>query len=429
MEAGSGDRVNILCTEESIKGILMPSLDKNFVVVKLDNGYNIGIAKRNIKKIELIEKKTARPQKISISQDIKLPRIAILHTGGTIASKVDYSTGAVTPQFKPEELLQMFPEIKKIANIESRLMANILSENITFAHYNLLAKEIEKEIKNGAKGVIVTHGTDTLHYTAAVLSFVLENLSIPLIVVGAQRSSDRGSSDAAINLISAASFIVNTNFKGVAVCMHENENDDSCLIIHGTSCRKMHTTRRDAFRPINKLPIAKVNYKTKRIDYLSDYKKTADGELKLKPFDEKLKIGIIKTYPNMFSEEFEAYKNFDGLIIEGTGLGHAPIIEYDNFTKENKKIKEAIAYLAKKMPVVITSQTIYGRINLNIYGPGRELKEIGVLGDGHDMTSETAFIKLAWLLSNFPKEKVKELLTKNLRGEISERTEKETFLI
>lgn len=349
-----------------------------------------------------------------------MKKISILHTGGTIASKVDYKTGGVSAKFSEKDLLELYPEIKSIAKISSRLIRNMLSEDMNFNHYNLLAKEIQKEVKKGIEGIIITHGTDTLHYTSAALSFILENLPIPVILVGAQRSSDRASSDATLNLISALNFIDKTDFIGVAICMHESINDNSCLILPATKTRKLHSSRRDAFKAINSKPIAKVSKdKVESIDYIH---KKPEGKFEIKLFNPKIKIGIIKTHPNMLSEEFKNYSKFHGLIIEGTGLGHLPINKIDSFTQENQKILNEIKKLAKKIPIIMTSQCIFGRINMNVYSTGRKLQEVGVLGNLHDMTTETAFIKLVWLLSNFKKEQIHKLITETIRGEISNRT-------
>ncbi len=426
--AKEGDLVKLKYDKGTAEGVLMPSSKEGVVVIKLDNGYNIGIEKKKVESMTVIQKYSAKetPAK-PIAQKKGLPKISILHTGGTIASKVDYNTGGVIARFTPEEILAMFPELRDIANVESRLIRNMWSDDMRFAHYNLMAKEVEKEIKNGAEGVIITHGTDTLHYTSAALAFILQDLPIPVILVGAQRSSDRGSSDAATNLIAAARFITKTDFAEVALCMHKTESDDSFFILPATKTRKMHTSRRDTFRPINQLPWAIIEGE-KIIIIRKNYRKKSNSKLKIMPIKENLKIAFLKMHPNMFAEEFECYKNFDGLVLEGTGLGHAPISEIDEFTKEHTKIRKAISELAKKMPVVVSPQTIYGRIQINVYSPGRELQEMGVLGNYSDMTPETTFIKLAWLLSNYPKQ-VKEMIVKNIVGEISERTEPEGFLL
>ncbi|MDP4012095.1 MAG: Glu-tRNA(Gln) amidotransferase subunit GatD [Candidatus Nanoarchaeia archaeon] len=415
-----GDLIEITTFEGIKKGTYMPSSEK-FLTLKLESGYNIGISKKKIKSIKLISKyKKPKENLCNVSKKKNLKTITILHTGGTIASEVDYNTGAVTAKFTPEELICMFPELSNIANIESKLIRNMFSEDIRFAHYNILAKEIEKASKN-SDGIIITHGTDTIGYTAAALSFILENLNIPVILVGAQRSSDRPSTDAAINLICASQFIAKSNFAEVAVCMHENMSDESCLILPGTRTRKCHSSRRDGFKAINSSPIAQVKTDG-TINYInSSFSKTSNLNLKLKLIKENLKIGWIKSHPNMYSKELEVYKSFDGLLIEGTGLGHFPINSTDKETKEHSKMLNTIKALTKKIPVAMSTQAISGRINMNVYSTGRLLQEAGVIGNYSDMQPETAYIKLAWLLSNHKKE-VKKLFTENLRGEISKRS-------
>jgi glutamyl-tRNA(Gln) amidotransferase subunit D len=414
-------------TQKSIeKGILMPSSDDKAIFLKLDSGYNIGIKKSKIKSIKKLKKvPLEKPIKCAIKHNPKLKKITILHTGGTVASKVSYSTGGVTARFSPEEILCMFPELESIANIDSRLIANIYSGNINFHHYNQIAKEISKEIKKGVDGIIITHGTDTLHYTAAALSFMLEHSPIPIVLVASQRSSDRGSTDAALNLYCAAKFIAETSFADVAICMHSSTSDNSCFIHQGTKVRKMHTSRRDTFQSINIKPWAEVS--RNKIQFLrTNYRKLdKNRKFNLKLMKENLKIGIIKSHPHMHASELKPYSTFNGLILEGTGLGHFPIIKYDAHTSENQKIFNEIKKLSKKMPVVMTSQCVYGSINMNVYDYGRLLQQAGVIGNFHDMTPETAFIKLSWLLSNYPKTKVRELMLQNLRGEIEKTSQNE----
>lgn len=426
MAGKPGDRVQVVTENEKVEGVLMPD-EKDFVVLKLDTGYNMGIDKKRVREIQVV--KDYKPKKAELPPETQkkgLQTIAILHTGGTIASKVDYETGGVVAKFEPNELLSMFPELKDIANIKSRLVRQMFSEDIRFAHYNILAKEIEKEVKDGADGIIITHGTDTLHYTAAALSFMLNNLGVPVILVGAQRSSDRGSTDAALNLLSAAFFIVaSKDFAEVGICMHESVNDDWCIILPGTKSRKMHSSRRDAFEAINVAPWARVNIKEKKVDLLrTGYRKRAKTSISVRPFKEDLKIGLLKVHTNMYAKEFEAYKGFDGLIIEGTGLGHLPLNELDEFTKEHTTIANTIKQLTQSTVVAITTQTIFGGVDINVYSTGRKMQELGIIGNSTDMTPETAFIKLAWLLSNAPKDKIKELYGTNLVGELSARLEK-----
>ncbi len=410
----------------SYEGILLPSAG-NTVVLKLANGYNIGLKKSSIIKEEKLgEQELSRTPLKPVVQGDK-PLISILHLGGTIAAKVDYATGAVTPRFEPEELLQMFPELRNEARIESRLLRNMLSENMTLAHYNIVATAVAEELKKQPKGIIISHGTDTMHYTAAALAFMLENVPVPVILVGSQRSSDRGSSDAALNLLSAVHFIVNTQWRGVGMCMHKTSNDDTCWILPATNIAKMHTARRDAFRPVNAKQVADINVQLKTITYVQD-EISSSGAFKLSLLDPDLKIGLIMLHPGIRHTELAHYEGYDGLILIGTGMGHAPIVVIDDETKENAAVFETLKQLAKTMPVAMTSQCIYGRVSLQVYSPGRMLQDAGVLGHDTDMTPHCAFVKLIWLLSNH-REQVRDLYAKNLRGEIASRSEPDTFLL
>ncbi len=425
--ASPGDRIKVKTLTDEIEGILMPSYDQKSILIKLPNGYNVGYEEKEILSVTLLESKKPAPEKPIKEVIFKsgLKTITLLHCGGTIASKVDYETGAVKAKFSPEELVEMFPELGEIANIKSRLVANMLSENMRFAHYNLIAKEIETAIKEETDGIIVTHGTDTLHYTGAALTFALENLNIPVLLVGAQRSSDRGSSDAFFNLKCAAQFIAHSDFVGVALCMHALPDDDKCAILPGVKSRKMHSSRRDAFKAVNAEPYALVdgNGTIEWIRLEHPRKVLEKKPLNLKMFKEDMKVGILKAHPQMFAEEFKPYNKYHGLILEGTGLGHFPIEKYDENTAEHELIFTAMEKLAKKIPVVMTVQTIFGAVNMDIYSPGRRQIEAGILGTQLDMPPETAFIKLAWLLSNYPKKRVRELYSHNFHGEIGERRE------
>ena len=431
MKPKAGDKVKVTTQEDAFEGILMPNEETNSIIIKLESGYNIGIDEKKVKEIVLIEKFIANEEKenVAIEKDPKKPTIAILHTGGTIASKVDYRTGGITPRFSPEDIIGMFPELKSIANITSKLIANMFSEDMRFIHYTIMAKAIAEEVKNDVDGIILTHGTDTMGYSAAALAFALEGINIPVILVGSQRSSDRGSSDAASNLLAAAHFITKTDFVGVAVCMHENTNDDICAILPACKTRKLHTSRRDAFKAVNDAPIAHINYQTGTVTFVKkDYeKKSSKRKFILKEkFEEK--VGLIKSHPNMVPEQFEFFKHYKGLIIEGTGIGQAPVGNPNEHTKISEKNLAAIASLEKNgCVVVMASQCIFGRVHMHVYSAAIDLANAGVIS-GEDMLSETAFVKLSWLLANYEKKEVKDLLGKNLRGEINERLPLEEFL-
>jgi glutamyl-tRNA(Gln) amidotransferase subunit D len=419
----SGEHISFSYKGNELKGSILSS-EKGKVEMKLTSGYNMTAKETELKNVKAL--KVTAKQVIKQASEKKantLPAIEILHTGGTVASKVDYTTGAVVAKYTAEELLGLYPELNSIANVSSTLIRNMMSDDMRFGHYNIMGEAVITSVKKKVAGIIITHGTDTLHYTAAALGFMLENLPIPVVLVGSQRSSDRGSSDAASNLMAASRFILSQPPGGVYTCLHEGSSDTSFLVIDGFHSRKMHSSRRDAFRPINVEPFARII--GEKVEILGS-KELANGKLALHPFNEKVNVGILMIHPNMKAAEFEAYKGYDGLVLLGTGLGHAPVTEVDELCKEHVKILEKISELAAKMPVAMSLQTIYGRVNMNVYSPGRKLLELGVLGQNTDMTPETAFIKLAWLLSTYKKD-VKKLYNQNLRGEMTERSEEKGF--
>ncbi len=419
--AKPGDRVKATAKKGSEEGILMPSSDKNIILLKLDNGYNVGFDKKEVAKISVIKiKETGKKRPLlKIIRNPLLPTIAILHTGGTIASKVDYRTGGVASEFSPEELISLFPELQQIANIESELIAQMWSDDLRFAHFPLIAKAIERHVNKGVKGVIIGMGTDNLAVAAAALSFIVESSPVPIILVGAQRSSDRGSSDAAMNLICAAEFITKTDLGGVAICMHEHASDATCSILPACKTYKLHSSRRDAFQAVNSAALARVDYQTRKITFLDGYQKCAE-KLVLKPKMED-KVGLLKIHVNMFPEQFSYFKEkkYKGLIIEGTGLGHTPGQAPNKESTIHKKIYPAIKKLVDSgCVVVMTTQCLFGGVNMNVYDKGRDLMALGVI-PGKDILANTALVKLSWLLANYPREQVKRLITENLRGEFN----------
>jgi glutamyl-tRNA(Gln) amidotransferase subunit D len=428
-----GDRIKLVKNGKFFEGILMPRIemgDQNCLTIKLDNGYNIGIEfekEVDIQKIKTEWQLSERKEKEveTLIFDKKLPTISIIGTGGTIASKIDYRTGGVYASFSAKDIVTQIPELKEIANIKAKQIMSIMSEDMTPDRWREIARAVTKEINSGVRGVIVTHGTDTLHYTAAALSFMLRDLPVPVALVGAQRSSDRGSSDTVMNVACAANFIVNSEIAEVCVVMHGSMDDDFCLAIRGTKVRKMHTSRRDAFKPINELPIAKVYWKTKKIEILNDnYKKRSDRKVKA---DDKLetKVALIKCYPGLNPEIFDYYirKKYKGFVVEGTGLGHTPTLgKFSLLPKIEKAVKSSI-------PIVITSQCLYGRVHPTIYHNLRELSKTGVIF-AEDMLPETAYVKLMWVLGHTKKmDQIKEMMLTNYAGEINKRIETEEFSI
>lgn len=422
----TGDRIKVVSEGEGYEGRLMPRSgqgDTSSIVLKLENGYNTGIRYSDEVEIEKVsdreEEEVEQPH--VPEEDPDKPDIAILHTGGTIASKVSYEEGGVKPAFQPEELLQLYPELFDEANVESEVIAQMLSEDMEPAHWQQIAEAVEEQ--RGEDGVIIGHGTDTMQYTASALSFMLENIDVPVVIVGAQRSSDRPSSDAALNLLSAVEF-VKEDIPGVYVCMHSSSSDDTAAVHHGTRVRKMHTSRRDAFRSIDERPFAEVDPESGQVDVRGDAPQEGEFELRTE-LDED--VGLVKTRPGLEPEVLKFHEGRSGLVIEGTGLGHLPVNSFDEHTRHHDDILEEVGELADEMPVAMTSQTISGRVNMNVYDAGVKIQESGVIS-AENMTPETAYVKLMWSLGQADsREEAEELFRTNVAGEIIEREEKDGF--
>lgn len=420
-----GSLVEVKKGTSLLKGTIVPSSDSGILVLKLGSGYNVGVKLDEIKEVKKQGqgKAVGKAKPVLPKANQSLPKISLIHTGGTIAARVDYARGAVSWHTTPEDLLSMYPELFEICNPKAVLLKSMASEDFRFKHFEAMAKAIEKEIKGGADGIILSMGTDNLAVASAAMAFIFESIPIPVIVIGSQRSSDRGSSDAFMNLICGARFATKTDFAGIAICMHGSTQDDKCAILPACKTKKLHASRRDAFKPVNAKPIAKVDFTSGNIEFLEkNYLKKSERKLIAKTKMEE-KTGFLKVNVNMVPEQIEAFKGFKGLVIEGTGLGHMPLDTTDEATEIHKKIKKELQKLIDLGCVVaMTSTCLFGRVQMHVYSKQVELTKMGVL-PGEDMLPETAFVKLAWLLGNYPKEKVKELMPKNLRGEISERNE------
>ena len=424
--AKAGDRVKVITKEESFEGILMPRpelLGKGITVLKLDNGYNIGIKDDKINSIRVVKAyKAEKAEKKKLKFDEKLPTVTILSLGGTISSRVDYKTGGVHADYTAEDFVAMCPELEKVANIKAKQVMSTMSEDITADEWKIIAKEAADELRK-VDGVVITMGTDTLHFAAAALSFFLKDLNKPVVFTAAQRSIDRGSSDAFMNLICSVTAAAKSNIAEVMSCLHGTSNDDYCLLIRGTKVRKMHTSRRDAFRPINELPIAKV-FPEGKIEILNKkYKRTKEGAVKIDAsFEEK--VALIQVYPGMDEDIIDYFikKNYKGIVLAATALGHVPTTKNSLMPNIKKAIDKGIA-------VVIASQTLYGRTHPYVYTNLRKLSiQLGCIF-AEDMLPEVAYIKLGYILSKAKnKDEVRQMMLENIAGEITKRILPKSFL-
>ena len=413
-----GDVIRVTRDSECWEGILIPRSetgDESHVVIKMKSGYNVGVRIDTTAEVEKVgegAKPTFKPPPLP-EQNIDLPRVAIVSTGGTIASRVDYRTGGVRAALSASELYSVVPELSEIAVVDTEILFSIFSENITAKHWIATAKAVAKHIENGVDGVVVAHGTDTLGYTAAALSFALRDLSVPVVLVASQRSADRPSSDAATNLVGAVKASVSAPFAEVVIAMHETVSDTSIVFHRGTKARKCHTSRRDTFQSINALPIAR--WVDGKIRLLTKGYRKRDSSRKLKlniKFEEK--VALVTAYPDLNPEIIDWYvaNGYRGIILEGTGLGHVGDYLFS-------AIRSAVE---KDVIVCMTSQCLWGRLNMNVYDQGRDLLALGVV-PLDDMLPETAYVKLRWVLGQTTDTKeVRKLLKENIANEYSTRT-------
>jgi glutamyl-tRNA(Gln) amidotransferase subunit D len=417
-KAEIGDVIRVTREGESWEGILIPRSeigDEYHIILKMKSGYNVGVRIDSTAQVEKVGegvKPTFTPPPLP-EQNKSLPRVAIVSTGGTIASHVDYRTGGVRAALSASELYSVVPELSEIAVVDTEILFSIFSENITAKHWIATAKAVAKHIQNGVAGVVVAHGTDTLGYSAAALSFVLQDLPVPVVMVASQRSADRPSSDAATNLVGAVRAAVSAPFAEVVIAMHETVSDTSIVLHRGTKVRKCHTSRRDTFKSVNASPLARIEDGKIRMLTKSYRKRDVSRKLKLNPnFEEK--VALVKAYPDINPEVIDWYvaNGYRGIILEGTGLGHVGDYLFS-------AIRKAVE---KDVIIAMTSQCIWGRLNMNVYDQGRDLLSMGVISLD-DMLPETAYVKLRWVLGQTAKtEEAKRLLKENIANEYSART-------
>ncbi|GMU90194.1 MAG: hypothetical protein AMXMBFR49_24000 [Chlorobiota bacterium] len=407
------------------KGIVLPrseTADDKHIVIKLRSGYNIGIAADRITNIGIGGRKEAHykiPEK-EFPYDPKKPRVKLLGTGGTIASRLDYRTGAVIPAFSPGELYGSVPELADICNLETEKLYGVFSENMGPEQWIGTAQAIGREIEKGVQGIVIGHGTDTMHHTAAILSFMVQNSPVPIVMVGSQRSSDRPSSDAALNLMHSVKTAAESDMAEVMVCMFGPTSDEYGLLHRGTRVRKMHSSYRSTFRTIGDIPIGMVS-REKITPLRADYKKRRhDKNVVINTaFEEK--VGMVYYYPNMKPDMIDSMidNGYRGIVIAGTGLGHV-----------NKPLYPALKRAQEKgVAIYMTVQTLWGYVQMYVYDTGRDMMELGVVPCAN-MLPEVAYMKLGWALGQTDDlTRVKEIMLTPIAGEITEREPSNGYLI
>ena len=417
--------VEVHSTRGTFQGIILPrseTADDLHLVMKLKSGYNVGIRVDTIETIEEHGYREAHykiPEKAFPYEESK-PNIILFGTGGTIASRLDYRTGAVIPAFSPGELYGSVPELADICNLETIKLYGVFSENMGPDQYIGLAKAIGQAIADGKDGVVIGHGTDTMHHTAAVLSFMVQDAPIPIVLVGSQRSSDRPSSDAALNLINATKTAAESDIAEVMVCMFGPTSDEYCLLHRGTRVRKMHSSYRSTFRTIGDIPIGMVDPEN-IVTFRDDYKRRrTDRNVTLNPvYDDR--VSIVYYYPGMKPDIVDSLvdNGYRGIVIAGTGLGHM-----------NKPLYKALGRATKEgVQVYMTVQTLWGYVQMYVYETGREMMDLGVI-PGANMLPEVALMKLCWSLAQSDdREEIRRLMLTPIAGEITEREPHDGYLI
>jgi glutamyl-tRNA(Gln) amidotransferase subunit D len=410
-----GDRVRVTRAGTTNEGVLLPSSTAEHLVVKLDGGYNVGIS-REESDVEILERGVYDIESAqdgdSVSEiefDEDLPTISLISTGGTIASTVDYRTGAVTAQFDAEDVLRAVPDLAGRANYRGRVVANILSENMEPSIWQQLARAIHDEVEAGADGVVVMHGTDTMQFSAAAVALMLDT-PVPIVFTGSQRSADRPSSDNVMNAVCAVE-AAKSDCAEVLVCMHASQSDTTCALHLGTRVRKNHTSRRDAFETVGAKPLGEIDYETEAIEWRRSYTARGDRDLALaEALNEN--VELLKFTPGMDLDRYAGFLResaLDGLVVEGTGLGHV-----------HTDLIPALGDLVDDGTVVtMTSQCLEGRVCDRVYDTGRDLLDAGVVEAG-DTLPGTAKVKLMWALANH--ENPRTAMGEDLVGELQERS-------
>jgi glutamyl-tRNA(Gln) amidotransferase subunit D len=417
--------VKITTDRGQYSGIVLPrseTADALHIVLKLRSGYNIGIAAASITGIEIQGRKEAHykiPEK-EFPFDPKKPRVKLLGTGGTIASRLDYRTGAVIPAFSPGELYGSVPELADICNLETEKLYGVFSENMGPEQWIGTAQAIGREIEKGVQGIVIGHGTDTMHHTAAILSFMVQQSPVPIVMVGSQRSSDRPSSDAALNLMHSVKTAAESDIAEVMVCMFGPTSDVYGLLHRGTRVRKMHSSYRSTFRTIGDIPLAMVS-RQKIVPLRQDYLRRRNDRHVLINTAFEDKVSIVYYYPNMKPDIIDALidNGYRGIVIAGTGLGHV-----------NKPLYPALKRAQDhNMAVYMTVQTLWGYVQMYVYDTGRDMMELGVTPMAN-MLPEAAYVKLGWALGQTQDlAQVKRIMYTPINGEITEREPSNGYLI
>ena len=306
--------------------------------------------------------------------------ILLIATGGTIASK--NTEDGLAPQITSQELLEYVPEIKEYCNVEALQLLNIDSTNIQPEYWVLMTEAIEKNY-NKYDGFVISHGTDTMSYTSAALSYLIQNLDKPVIITGSQKPINADITDAKKNLLDSFRFAAEKDVSGVYLVF-----DGKAIV--GTRARKIKSKSYSAFESIN-FPVAAIIDDNRITKYIRNEKFT-EGVKFYK--DIYPSIFLLKLAPGMEPDVLDYIgEKYEGVVIESYGVGGLPFLDKRNFL-------EKLGHLTDEGKIiVIATQVMFEGSDMGIYEVGiKALKKFRVL-QAYDMTIESAITKLMWIMA------------------------------
>jgi L-asparaginase type I len=328
------------------------------------------------------------------------PKIIALTTGGTIGHR-SRQDGVAILNFDPKQLMSDIG-LSDI-DIEFKEILRKGSMSIVPGDWQLIAAAVAEAVARQPRGVVILHGTDTMHYTASALAFMLRNLNVPVVITGSMIPGGDSGSDALANLRDAVVVAAEADFAEVCVVFSADMERTKGVIIRGCRARKMHSHAIDAFASINAPPIGTIAGRTIVRSSLEVRPRTASALTLATDLDTN--VVLAKATPNLAPEALDRFlRGASGVVLEGTGVGHI-----------RAELQRVIAGFNR--PAVITTQTVYGGERLGSYEVDRDVLAIPNIIQAGDMSSETALVKLMWALKQGGD--VKSIMQTNTAGEIS----------
>lgn len=329
-----------------------------------------------------------------------MPKVLLLHTGGTLGMRPRQPDQALAPDEFGPTLLSLVPELQAIAEVEARVLCNLDSCDITPSHWSVFAETIADEIDN-YDGIVLTHGTDAMAYTASALSYVLRDLHRPVILTGSQRPLAEPRSDARGNLVGAVE-LATRDIPEVGIYFDG-------LLLRGNRATKQSSFRLAAYHSPNLAPLAEVGTDV----VVNDHVNRPQGKFRMEgQFDRN--VACVRLLPGQSAGSLAGLRGSGtrALLVEAFGVGNVPV-------KDHAVVNALAELVSDGVLVAIGSQVQHGRVDLGHYAGGRLARDIGAVGI-EDMTLEAATVKLMYLLGTYPDvAEVKARLNTPIAGEMT----------